>query len=246
MARFDFEKYLPDHEWWDFVFEDAKTIGALIGFNIDNIYFSGFSSQGDGACFTGHVCYRKGGTKSVREYAPNEVELHRIADAWASLQKSQFYSISGTVKHSGRYSHSGCAAFDFEDLRHHYGYTSESFDEDDFAQVCRDFMDWIYKRLECEYEYQSAWQLACAWNDAGERMIEARKEARELVKAVRDERRKGNSAAPVICGALRAQIRQLLDEWSDHRSERDGIAANFYYWRDGSAVTLEQFAADNL
>lgn len=246
MARFDFEKYQPHCDWAEFVIDDAKTIGALIGFDIDQVYFSGFSSQGDGACFTGHVCYRKGAAKAVRDYAPNDIELHRIAGAWANLQKSQFYSISGTVKHSGRYSHSGCAAFDFEDSRHHYGHTAENFDGCDFEQVCRDFMDWIYKRLECEWEYQSAWELARAWNDAGERMIEARKEARELVKAVRDERRKGNAAAPVICGALRAQIRRLLDEWSEHRRERDGIAANFYYWCDGSAVTLEQFAADNL
>ena len=44
-----------DYEWWDFVFEDATEIGKLMGIDIDQIYFSGFASQGDGACFEGVI-----------------------------------------------------------------------------------------------------------------------------------------------------------------------------------------------
>ena len=43
----------PFPDWHEFVIDGAKEVGALLGIEIDNIWFSGFSSQGDGACFTG-------------------------------------------------------------------------------------------------------------------------------------------------------------------------------------------------
>ena len=45
-------------EWGDeCIIDDAKRIGAMIGFDVDKIYWRGFSSQGDGACWTGSVTY---------------------------------------------------------------------------------------------------------------------------------------------------------------------------------------------
>ncbi len=35
-----------DYEWYDSVYEDAKTIAGLMGINIDKIYFSGFPVKG--------------------------------------------------------------------------------------------------------------------------------------------------------------------------------------------------------
>mgnify|MGYP000137187007 CR=1 FL=1 len=63
------------YDWWDSTYEDAVTVGALLGIRIDThtvrtsrgreyqetcIWFSGFSSQGDGACFEGSYRYAKG------------------------------------------------------------------------------------------------------------------------------------------------------------------------------------------
>lgn len=42
-------------EWWDSVYEQAKEDGKARGFEIDDIRFSGFWSQGDGASWTGRV-----------------------------------------------------------------------------------------------------------------------------------------------------------------------------------------------
>ena len=47
-------------DWYESTFDDAKAIGALMGMDIDGIYFSGFCSQGDGACFEAGLSYRKG------------------------------------------------------------------------------------------------------------------------------------------------------------------------------------------
>jgi hypothetical protein len=44
-----------DYEWWDGVYENAKADGPERGFEIDDIRFSGFWSQGDGASWTGGV-----------------------------------------------------------------------------------------------------------------------------------------------------------------------------------------------
>ena len=56
-AREWFRAGTLDYEWWDGVFEDAKRVGALIGIGIDDIRFSGFWSQGDGASLSGTYTY---------------------------------------------------------------------------------------------------------------------------------------------------------------------------------------------
>lgn len=48
-----------DYEWWEGVYESAKEDGYEKGFHIDKINFSGFWSQGDGACWQGQVDVRQ-------------------------------------------------------------------------------------------------------------------------------------------------------------------------------------------
>lgn len=58
------------NEWWDAVYEDAVTVAAMLGIDINivsrkttnghvynetDISFSGFCSQGDGCCFSGYL-----------------------------------------------------------------------------------------------------------------------------------------------------------------------------------------------
>ena len=43
------------HDWWEHTYESAKEDGQAKGFDIDDIRFSGFWSQGDGAHWTGRV-----------------------------------------------------------------------------------------------------------------------------------------------------------------------------------------------
>lgn len=44
-----------DYDWWDCVEEAYKEDGKERGFDVDSTYFSGFSSQGDGACWIGNI-----------------------------------------------------------------------------------------------------------------------------------------------------------------------------------------------
>lgn len=185
-------------EWWqsgdyqnmdaEFVFEDAATIADMFGLDIrqtrktrmDNshfsaptIYYSGFCSQGDGACFEGKYRYKKGGLKAVKEYAPLDAELHKIVQALQDVQKQHFYKLEAETKHSGHYYHSGC-------MRVEVGHIDDNCRdignaEDDVKELLREFADWIYSRLESEYKYQNSTEVIdeniinneCLFNEDG-------------------------------------------------------------------------------
>ncbi|MCK5610705.1 antitoxin of toxin-antitoxin stability system [Candidatus Pacearchaeota archaeon] len=145
-----------DHDWWDF--EDAKQAAARMGIEIDDIYFSGFSSQGDGACFEGSYSYQNGGIKAIKDYAPQDERLHQIAQGLQDIQRKSFYGLSATVKHSGHYYHEYCTNISVSECRTlRDGCGSEDYasvaDNEAITEALRDFMRWIYKQLEKEYDY---------------------------------------------------------------------------------------------
>lgn len=146
-----------DPSYADFVMEDVKAIGDIIGIDFDGsrkrgiaIYYSGFASQGDGACFEGHYFYVKGCLKGIKEYAPTDLVLHGIVKNLLDIQKANFYQLRATTKHSGYYYHSGCMTVDVERVD---GKEMTVNAEDDITQILREFANWIYKRLEMEYDY---------------------------------------------------------------------------------------------
>lgn len=159
-------------EWWrngeqfdpDYVYEDAAAIAELFGLDIRTrpvklmnnttrydpcIYYSGFWSQGDGACFEGSYRYKKGGLKAVKDYAPKDEELHNIVKSLQDLQKKNFYRVYCTTQHSGHYYHSGCMQVECENSYDN----RDVIDEYGFVQCLREFADWIYDRLASEYEW---------------------------------------------------------------------------------------------
>lgn len=141
-----------DSFWYEYILDDAKEIGAIMGIDIDQIYFSGSSPQGDDACFTGTYSYKKGAVKAVKEYAPLDETLHKIAQDLFEVQKRNFYGLSAIVSHSGHYYHRYCTdiAVDYDSPN-----CQELSDEaeSDIIDTLRDFMHWIHSSLEAEYYY---------------------------------------------------------------------------------------------
>lgn len=163
-------------EWWrrcedeagdnDYLRDDVEKIAEILGIEFDakpvklmgggtrydpKIWWSGFSSQGDGACFEGRYSYAKGSVKKMKAYAPLDEELHRIASELFDLQRKNFYKLEARMTHSGHYYHSGCMRVEvFKD--------GSDFDrpeiDDDIRQLMRDFADWIYSQLEANYEWR--------------------------------------------------------------------------------------------
>lgn len=174
------EFVFSDSNDWDFVFEDAVRMAELVGIEIDTrswvgpktgktfteptIYFSGFSSQGDGACFEGSYRYKKGAVAAIKKetgfgFKDKEGVVHtgdqtliEIAQGLQDVQQRNFYRLRATVKHSGHYSHSRCTNIEVEDYENQY--RDLKGDDEVVAELLRDFMTWIYKQLREEYEHQ--------------------------------------------------------------------------------------------
>lgn len=138
-----------EYDWWEFVYEDATTIGKLLGITIEDIYFSGFWNQGDGACFIGSYGFNPNWEKDLKAYAPQDGQLHKIGSALADCQSGDVLLEAKITKSSNHYSHEGTVAIEV--------YSSEDSHEVDdpgIADQLRAFMRWIYRQLEKEYEYQ--------------------------------------------------------------------------------------------
>ena len=171
-----------DNSWSEFVIENAARMAEFMGLDVcqrrvtlmgggsryePSIYWSGFWSQGDGACFEGSWDASKVNAKGLKDEAPTDTELHRIVDGFAEVAR-KYPEGSFTCKHTGHYNHSHSTSFDVElndpkenDLE--YASTEWSVaatkwgeDEETLIELARDFMDWIYKQLEKEWDYQNS------------------------------------------------------------------------------------------
>lgn len=100
-----------------------------------------------------------------------------------------------------------------------------------FAESCR--------------EYAQAWEWARAWSDLADELKETRQDARELIAAMRAERKSGRTAATAICDALRAQLATMSDAYTRQKAERQAIADNFHYLDDSrKSWTVAEFAQE--
>ena len=154
-------------EWWDSVYEDAVTCGNLLGIEITwrngrwLLYFSGFSSQGDGACFNGtYMMPHEDAIEGITQHAPQDATLRSFAERLTALQVNcrltRDAKLSASITTSGYYHHSGtmsctvsCSGSDnpFIDP------DPTPDEETELLAIFRGFADWIYKQLEAEYDY---------------------------------------------------------------------------------------------
>lgn len=150
-----------DYGWWDSVYEQADTAAKHLGIDIDRkgkhtpaIYFSGFWSQGDGACFEGSYRYKKGWLSALlHEFGPGDTlnELLSIGLALQEIQSKQFYKLEATCRHRGHYQHSGCMSVEVTHADSMYRDIGDA--EDGIRDLMRDFADWIYDCLEKEHDW---------------------------------------------------------------------------------------------
>jgi hypothetical protein len=169
-ARSWYRRHGFDYDWYDSLFEDFGRICQLLGIDLRTravrlmgggtrsdpcIFFSGFSSQGDGACFEAHYEYGRRSRRTIRHYAPEDAELHRIADALEAIQWRNFYQLSATVRHRGRYAHEYCMEISVDRDSPTWQAPTEGAEEE-VSEALRDLARWLYRQLEREYEYQTS------------------------------------------------------------------------------------------
>ncbi len=169
-ARAWYREACLDHEWYDFVFEDFETICQILGVTLrtspvrlmgggtrDNphIYFRGFWSQADGACFEGSLSYARGGARAIRSHAPQDTDLHRIADVLQAAQRKNFYQLTGEIRQRGNYCHEYGMAIAVE-RDSPTGQAMTDGAEDTVIEALRDLARWLYRQLRSEYEHQTS------------------------------------------------------------------------------------------
>lgn len=156
-----------DYDWYGAVYEDFQQIAEILGLRLKTrsmrlngvgsrqkpcIWFRGFWSQGDGACFETFYSYRKNAPRRIREHAPQDAALHRIADALQAVQRRNFYQLRAEASHRGHYYHEYCMTVSVErDSPTYQDMTADA--EDTVAEALRDLARWLYRQLEREHEY---------------------------------------------------------------------------------------------
>lgn len=139
--------------------DDYKTGAALLGIDIDHIYYSGFSSQGDGACFTGSYSYRKGWKKATKaEFGGGMLKTFlKTGEELQAIQSQYFYRLTADITHTGRYCHENSVTIDVtadDDL-----YSDLTTAEEGITEALRGLMQEIYSSLESQYDYENSDQV---------------------------------------------------------------------------------------
>ena len=154
-------------EWYDFVYEDFETICRIIGVTLattpvrlygggtrdkPQIYWTGFWCQGDGASFAGRYSHAKGAAKGIRAHAPQDTELHRIADELQAVQRKNFWQLNAGIRRNGRYCHEYTMAIEVERDSPTWQPMTDGA-EDIVIEALRDLARWLYRQLRQEYEH---------------------------------------------------------------------------------------------
>lgn len=157
------EKYRDinvSHDWWDFCYENFTEEMCSKGIDVDQIFFSGFWSQGDGAVFTGRISY-----EDFKKF----MEVHDLVKdfEWASFfadlnelavgirSDHRGYTLETTL-----HDHTGNPYFEEDGLRYvTYDTMQTLFSEhcvefeERITDILRGYADKLYRKLEEEYYY---------------------------------------------------------------------------------------------
>ena len=171
------------HKWYDDTYERFKEDGYDLGFLVGTMNFTGFHSQGDGACWSGQIDVVDWLRTHIEDSIAREAWIQLINEGWTSKLipigcSSNHYSHSGTMSvsywedmvgdpdsikdlepdHQLMHQPSifkGMNALDLLNI-----ITSSDFEFKNMADIAeaieqsaRDYADELYKRLREEYEY---------------------------------------------------------------------------------------------
>jgi len=143
--------------------DDFCSIAEIIGLELDTrpvksmngqirgkpeVYYSVGYWQSDYAAFAGTWRYTKGCKKAIRDYAPQDTDLHAIVDQWCDIQRRNFYQLVAT-----------CSARRNSQVAETHTVDGR-FTRDETLDVATDCVSalagGLYKRLRDECDYRSS------------------------------------------------------------------------------------------
>jgi hypothetical protein len=177
------EKYRginTDYDWWDCVYEDTKIEMETKGINVYDINFSGFYSQGDGACFIGRIDMEK-------FLKAHQLEQKYMAatffagqgELWATLDQgnSRYYheqtvSASLVVDSYNNYEEDSTRYQVYETMQKVLDDEWKDL-EDDVNNICRGYMQDLYRKLRDEHDYLTSDEVVWETIEANELHLQA-------------------------------------------------------------------------
>jgi hypothetical protein len=172
------ESRYSDSSEFDFTIEDFVTITEIIGISFDthtvnlhgggtrqepDIWWSLSYSQGDGACFEGNYYHTADSCAKIREHAPQDAELHRIADELNRIQAAEVLlgrpTLTARIKKiDSHYSHENTVSIDVDYDEEVTGVVDLPCypNPEQIEDLMRDLMRWLHKSLRDEDEYRSS------------------------------------------------------------------------------------------
>jgi hypothetical protein len=120
-----------------------------------NVYWSGFGSQGDGACFEGTFTLTGKAGEAIREHAPQDEKLHAIADALDVVAAKYPDGLSGTIHrpYDTRYSHANTMFVEIVRDEDDDDLCGNAAEQDKTQDLFRDLANWLYKALDEQNDY---------------------------------------------------------------------------------------------
>ena len=160
------EKYryinVEHHDWWDSTYEEFREDMKAVGIDVQRMHFTGFWSQGDGACFEGKL----GNTLTYLD--------HHHVGQYPMIRKLLEHDgeVYAQCEHRGHYYHQYCTSFwvDSDTLTGMVHQPTEFHEaiveqwqreledeisdfEKDVIEQWRSYMQDLYRKLEKEYDY---------------------------------------------------------------------------------------------
>lgn len=235
----------PYDGWYEHTIEDFCD-NALPHFGLDVSYrdvaFSGFWSQGDGASFTGLFYLSDVNAESLKQALPTEVELHQLVDELAELAESHPEIQGSVTRLPSRYSHSNTMGIgEYSSGNSYCDEETLSFESAKAAptliRIFRELADWLYNRLNAEYDFALADATAQAWAAA----IEERTALQGELNQLQADIAANPPHSPIQTAALTNAISAFEVEIEILTSKIDQLADQFHYWPKDGPFTVEQF-----
>jgi len=147
-----------DHEWWEYTYSEFKLDMQTKGITVNDMNFTGFYSQGDGASFTGRI---------------DMEQFLKVHDLEQQFMGATFFAGQGELwaeitRGSGRYCHEHSVEatliddtfnnFDDEVRFEVYTRMEEVLNdewqdlEEEVNKICRGYMQDLYRQLRDEHE----------------------------------------------------------------------------------------------
>ena len=152
----------PPDGWYEWVFGDFARVCDRLGVQLrfhderligggtreePNIYFDGFGTQRDSACYEGEWTFVEDAVERIESYAPEDGELHSIAGRLAQAQRENDGELYARVRSPrGNYM---TVDVEREDDREMAPGT-----EDAVIEALQDLGTWLFRSLEREYHDQ--------------------------------------------------------------------------------------------